>query len=113
MASFIETYLHKALSDITYNDFKTFYARRLDENQTLEYKSGELLVGYQGENVRNGRLDKGKAEEGFIKLATSIAGLANAQGGLFVLGVKEVLVKGRNRQIIGKRPGVIYPVQLR
>lgn len=110
MASFIEAYLHKALADITYDDFKAFYGRRLDENQTLEYKSGELLVGYKGEYIRNGRLDKAGAHEGFIKLANSIAGLANAQGGLFVLGVTEILVRGRNGQIIGKRPGVIYPI---
>ncbi len=110
MASFIEAYLHKALADIAYDDFKAFCGRRLDENQTLEYKSGELLVGYKGEYIRNGRLDKARAHEGFIKLATSIAGLANAQGGLFVLGVKEVLVRDPNGQIIGKRPGAIYPV---
>ena len=110
MASFIETYLHKALPDITYADFKTFYGRRLDESQTLEYKSGELLVGYKGEYIRNGRLDKAKAHEGFIKLATSIAGLANAPGGLFILGVKEIQVKGNDGQISGKRPGAIYPI---
>ncbi len=110
MASFIETYLHKALPDVTYDDFNTFYGRRLDESQTLEYKSGELLLGYKGEYILNGKLDKARAHEGFIKLATSIAGLANAQGGLFVLGVKEVLVRDRTGQTIGKRPGAIYPV---
>jgi hypothetical protein len=111
MASFIEQYLHKSPSDITYDDFKDFYRRKIDENQTLEYKSGELLLGYQDGYVRNGVLDKSKAQDGFIKLAISIAGLANAQGGLFVLGVKEVLVKDqRSKQLIGKRPGAIYPI---
>jgi len=111
MASFIETYLHKNLSDITYDDFKDFYRRKIDESQTLEYKSGELLVGYQDGYIRNGTLDKSKAHDGYTKLATSIAGLANAQGGLFVLGVKEIQVKDpRSKQLIGKRPGAIYPI---
>lgn len=110
MASFIETYLHNAdLSAITFEDFKNFYRLKLDESQTLEYKSGELLVGYQGKYVHNGVLNKGAANEGFIKLATSIAGFANAIGGLFILGVKEIPIK-RKGQTIRKRPGTIYPI---
>jgi hypothetical protein len=110
MASFIEAYLHKAeLHAITFEDFNNFYKLKLDESQTLEYKSGELLVGYQGKYVRDGILDKEEANKGFIKLATSIAGFANAIGGLFILGVKEIQVK-KGGQTVRKRPGAIFPV---
>lgn len=110
MASFIEGFLHKAdLHTITFEDFKDFYRLKLDESQTLEYKSGELLVGYQGKSVQNGILDTEEANKGFIKLATSVAGFANAQGGLFILGVKEIQVRSRG-QVVRKRPGAIYPV---
>ena len=110
MASFIEAFLFKSdLHTITFEDFKNFYRLKLDESQTLEYKSGELLVGYQGRHIQNGVLNKGEANEGFIKLATSIAGFANAIGGLFLLGVKEIPVK-RKGQTVRKRPGALYPV---
>jgi hypothetical protein len=110
MSSFVEAYLHKTISDLEYSDFLAFYKRRLEESQTLEYKSGEKLIGPKGQHIQNGRLNKKEAHQGFIDLATSIAGFANAQGGLFVLGIKELLVKDRSKQTIGKRPGTIFPI---
>jgi hypothetical protein len=110
MTGFIETYLHKPVAAIEYSDFLAFYNRKLDEGQTLEYKSGELLTGYQDKYISNGRYNKDAAKDDFIKFATSIAGLANAEGGLFVLGVKEVPDKDDSGLVIGKRPGATYPI---
>jgi hypothetical protein len=108
MTSFLERFFHKTNpSDITYNDFLDFKRQNIEEHQYLDYKSGEILVGHDGRWIcRDGKLT---TDEGFVKLATVVAGFANAEGGLLILGIRELQEK-INRKIVKKRPGAIYPL---
>ncbi len=82
MATYIERYFKK--SDPTYQDFLIFLRQRIEENQTLEYKPRGLLV-YQDDSI----VPDSAPGRGFLTLAKIVAGFANAEGGLLVLGVKE------------------------
>lgn len=108
MVSFLERFFHKTVpSDITYNDFLSFRKQNIEEHQYLDYKSGEILVGHDGQFI--GKDGKLIIDEGFIKLAEVVAGFANAEGGLLILGIRELQEK-INRKIVKKRPGAVYPL---
>lgn len=93
MAAFLQRYLGKErVEDVSWDDFRQFLAQRLPEHQTLEYKSGEIMV------TADGKLRQpAKRHEvyGVLDVARAVAGLANAEGGLLVLGVRENTEKHR------------------
>lgn len=114
MPSFLERYFHKSVpSDITYEDFLNFRKLGTEENQNLDYKSGELLIGPNGKFIgQNGKLiNSSVVDEGFEGLAKAIAGFANAEGGLLVLGVREKTEKINGRPV-RVHPGAVYPLPL-
>jgi hypothetical protein len=50
VTSFLERFFHKTIpSDITYEDFLNFRKQSIEEHQYLDYKSGEILVGHEGQ----------------------------------------------------------------
>ncbi len=107
MATFLERFFYKSIpSDISYEDLRSFLKQGIEEHQNLDYKSGEILTGYKEGWIKNGKL---VSDEGFVKLAAVVAGFANAEGGLLVLGVRERQEK-INGKIVKKRPGAIYPL---
>ena len=109
MTTFIERYMKKARpEDISYADLRLFLAQQLKESQTLEYKAGGLLVDLNGA-VRQ-PLDDSDSY-GFPGLAKSIAGFANAEGGLLVLGVRERKEKHAG-QVVRIRPGSVDPLPI-
>src|SRR5258708_20583608 len=110
MVSFFERFFHKSVpSEITYEDFLEFRKLNIEEHQNLDYKSGELLIGYKGQLIgKNGRLT---SDEGFIALAKEVAGFANAEGGMIVLGIREIQEK-LNGKIVKVRPGAIHSLPL-
>lgn len=106
MTSFLERFFHKTIhGDITYDDFLNFRKQNIEEHQYLDYKSGELLVGHEGQWI--GRDGKLTTDEGFLKLAAVVAGFANAEGGLLIPGIRELEEK-IHRKIVKKRPGAVY-----
>lgn len=109
MASFLERFLKKTRpEEITFQDFEAFLEQSIEEHQNLEYKSGNLLVD------RNGSLIKPQKRWdviGSLALAKTVAGFANAEGGLLVLGVEELEEK-HNGVVIRRRPGSIAPLPI-
>ncbi len=78
--------------EITWADFINFKKQNLEENQNLEYKAGKLLY----------------LRKDYQKLAKMVAGFANAEGGLLVLGVTEHEQKDKKtKQVIRIRPGAV------
>lgn len=106
---FIERYLKRARpEDVTVTDFRTFLAQRVEEHQTLEYKPRGLLV-HKDDSIIRPR-DSNEVI-GFTALAKSVASMANAEGGLLILGVKERPEKIRGA-VVKIRPGALSPLPL-
>ena len=107
MAMFLERYIKKSKpEEITYEDFITFMDLAIEEHQTLEYKPRGILV------EKDGTLKKSHNQKdilGFSALAKSVASLANSEGGLLILGVKEKPEKYKGT-IVKMRPGHITPL---
>jgi len=105
---FLQRYLGKSRpEDVTYADFQSFLAQKLGEHQTLEYKSGEVVV-----LMPDGKLKYPTDPRdifGILEIAKAVAGLANAEGGLLVLGVRQKPEK-HGKAIIGILPGAIKGV---
>jgi hypothetical protein len=104
LTTFLERYLKKTKpEEITYRDIVQFLQQEVEENQNLEYKPRGLLVKQDGTvHQPANRWDI----VGFSALAKSVAGFANAEGGLLVLGVKEIEDKN-DGVVIKKRPGPV------
>jgi hypothetical protein len=109
VTTFLERFFNK--QDPTYQDLENFLQSEIEESLNLDYKSGELLVGHQGKNIVNGKLDNNKSDKGFSDLARVLIGFANAEGGLLILGVQE-LPETINGKRIKIRPGSIEPLPL-
>jgi len=62
---------------LLYEDFLNFRKQKIEEHQYLDYKSGEILVGHQGQWI--GKDGKLTTDKGFLKLAAVVAGFANAE----------------------------------
>jgi predicted HTH transcriptional regulator len=109
VTAFLERFLKKTRSEaITFQDFEAFLQQGIEEHQNLEYKSGNLLVD------RNGSIIKAKNRWdviGFSALAKTVAGFANAEGGLLVLGVEEEDEK-YDEVVIRRRPGSVTPLPI-
>jgi Schlafen, AlbA_2 len=104
LTSFLERFFKKARPDeITYQDFVSFLRQGIEEHQTLEYKPRGLLVKRDDTIIRP---RSPQEVSGFIALAKTVSGFANAEGGLLVLGVNEKpeRYKGTTVKI---RPGAI------
>lgn len=87
MPEFIERFFKKAKPEsITFDDLRQFVSERIEENQNLEYKPRGLLV--KADDSLLTTIDS-RQIAGFSALAKSVAGFANAEGGLLILGVKE------------------------
>lgn len=107
MAMFLERYLNKSKpEDITYDDFISFMDLAIEEHQTLEYKPRGILVKQDGALIKT---TNPKDILGFSSLAKSVASLANSEGGLLILGVKEKPEKYKGT-IVKVRPGRITPL---
>ncbi|MHB9112534.1 MAG: AlbA family DNA-binding domain-containing protein [Thermoleophilia bacterium] len=106
MAGYIEQYFDKAIEDVTYADLKSFLDQRVEEHQTLEYKPRGILVR---ENDTVIKPSSPTEISGFVALAKTVAGFANAEGGLLILGVKERAEKHRGT-IVKMRPGALSPL---
>lgn len=107
MAMFLERYIKKSKpEDITYEDFLSFMKLAIEEHQTLEYKPRGLLVKKDGGLIKS---TNPKEIIGFSALAKSVASLANSEGGLIILGVKEKPGKYKGT-IVKMRPGRITPL---
>jgi Putative DNA-binding domain len=109
MATFFERYLKKARpEDITYSDLDAFLQQGIEEHQNLEYKPRGMLVRQDNSIIKStNRWDV----VGFSVLAKVVAGFANAEGGLLVLGVEE-LEERYDGVVIKKRPGAIKPLPI-
>jgi hypothetical protein len=111
MASFLERYLRRdRLEKISYQDFEHFLAQSIEEHQNLEYKPRGMLVDRNDVVIKpknNNRWDI----VGFSVLAKVVAGFANAEGGLLVLGVEE-LEERHEGTLIKRRPGGISPLPI-
>ena len=109
MVTFLERYLKKSRTeDITYSDLDAFLQQDIEENQNLEYKPRGMLVRQDDSIIKSpNRWDV----VGFSTLAKVVAGFANAEGGLLVLGVEE-LVEWYDKVPIKKRPGPISPLPI-
>lgn len=104
MSTFIERYFGKKANQITYDDFNNFIKQKVEEHQTLEYKPRGLIVGADDKIRKTDR-----PQDGFNGLAKSVASMANAEGGLLILGVKEKPEKHKGK-IVKIRPGTITPI---
>jgi Putative DNA-binding domain len=101
---FLERYLKKTRpEDITYQDFLHFLQQGVEEHQTLEYKPRGILVKQDNSIIKS---SNPRDLTGFAELAKSVAGFANAEGGLLVLGVREKPEKYKG-EVVKIRPGVI------
>jgi len=109
LASFLQRYLKKSNPEnITYKDFLHFFQQGVEEHQTLEYKPRGMLVN-QDDTIK--KSSNPRDIVGFLELAKSVAGFANAEGGLLVLGVKEKPEKYKG-EVVKIRPGVISALPL-
>lgn len=109
MALFLERYLKKTRpEDITHQDFLQFLQQGVEEHQTLEYKPRGILVKQDNSIIKP---SNPRDVLGFVELAKSVAGFANAEGGLLVLGVKEKPEKYKG-DIVKIRPGAISALPL-
>jgi hypothetical protein len=107
MAEFIERFFKKAKPEtITFGDLRQFVSERIEENQNLEYKPRGLLV--KADDSLLTPMDS-RQVVGFSALAKSVAGFANAEGGLLILGVKEKAQKYKGTTV-KVRPGLITPL---
>lgn len=86
----------------------SFLRQGIEEHQTLEYKPRGVLVRQDDTIIRS---SNSREIKGFSELAKSVAGFANAEGGLLVLGVKEKPEKYRG-ETVKIRPGVISPLPI-
>lgn len=112
MVTFLERFFNTSdPSGISYQDFENFLLSGVEENLNLDYKSGELLIGWQRSYIVNNRLENNRSDKGFSDLAKAIIGFANAEGGLLMLGVKELpeVINGRPIKV---RPGAVEPLPL-
>lgn len=104
MTSFLQRYLKKTKpEDITYKDVLHFLQQGVEEHQTLEYKPRGILVKQDNTIIKS---SNPREIMGFAELAKTVAGFANAEGGLLVLGVKEKPEK-YNGEVVKIRPGAI------
>src|SRR5579862_6427653 len=107
MTSFLEQYLKKAgPEDVTLHDFEAFLQQGIEEHQNLEYKPRGTLVRRDDSIVKSTNRWE---VVGFSILAKVVAGFANAEGGLLVLGVEELEEKYQGT-VIKKRPGGLSPL---
>lgn len=106
MAGYIEQYFEKAVEDVSYADFKSFIDQRVEEHQSLEYKPRGILVRKDDSIIKPSSPNE---ISGFVDLAKTVAGFANAEGGLLVLGVKEHAEKYKGT-IVKIRPGAVSPL---
>jgi len=106
MAGYIDHYFEKSAKDVTYSDLLSFLGQRIEEHQTLEYKPRGILVR---ENDSIIKPSSPTEISGFVALAKTIAGFANAEGGLLVLGVKERAEKYKGTTV-KIRPGAVSPL---
>ncbi len=105
MTSFLERFLKKTRPDeITYQDFVSFFRQGVEEHQNLEYKPRGLLVKRDDTIIKQ---QYPQEISGFVALAKSVSGFANAEGGLLILGVNErsekykgTTVKSRSKKVI-------------
>jgi predicted HTH transcriptional regulator len=105
MTTFLERYFHKSTpEDIQYSDLEQFISLGIEENLNLEYK-GNILVRKDGTSLDL----KNDHKVGFTGLARSVSSMANAAGGLLILGVEEV-EEQLQKQTIRIRPGKITPL---
>ena len=73
----------KAIGEITWADVELLVTQRAEESATLEFKSGEIY------SHREGKSDRSIANEARDTIAKEVAALANAYGGLIIIGVAE------------------------
>lgn len=107
MATYISRFFPNSDPDrITIKELREFLALRIEENQNLEYKPRGILVKADNSIIQP---QTQSHIVGFLALAKSVAGFANAEGGLLVLGVKEKVenFKGTISKI---RPGAIAAI---
>lgn len=83
--SYITQFLHKALEEVSASDIEQFVKQGLEENVHLEYKSIEMY-----DNVD--------------KLSLSVSAFANADGGLLILGIREMEEKDKKGRTIRIEP---------
>jgi predicted HTH transcriptional regulator len=91
-----------------YQDLERFLQQGVEEHQTLEYKPRGLLVKQDDSVIKP---EKEHQVLGFTALAKTVAGFANAEGGLLVLGVKEEDER-HGGVVVKKRPGPLSPLPL-
>ncbi len=104
MTSFLERFLKKTRPDeITYQDFVSFFRQGVEEHQNLEYKPRGLLVKRDDTIIKQ---QYPQEISGFVALAKSVSGFANAEGGLLILGVNERSEKYKGTTV-KIRPGAI------
>jgi len=86
---YIERYLKKTVLDkITKEDIEEFIKQQIEENKNLDYKCIDLYNNP-------------------TQLSRTIVAFANGDGGLIVLGVREINEKDKRGNIIRKIPGEI------
>jgi schlafen family protein len=108
-AEFLGRFLKKhEPSEVTYADFEAFIRQRIEEHQNLEYKPRGLLVRRDGTVIPT---FNPREIIGFSALAKSVASLANSEGGLLVLGVKEK-PESHKGTVVKIRPGTVTPLPL-
>lgn len=84
MINFIEQFFPKALTQqINQKDLEKFLVNKIEESQNLEYKDFFKVFNRKGEINKNDNYDGDK------ELCKSVAGMANSEGGLIILGIKE------------------------
>lgn len=88
--NYCEHYFGKAtLSDLTYEDIKTFFSEEQEENETLEFKSGQEFVNL---NDFDDFLNK--------HIIRTIAAFLNSAGGVLIWGSpREQKIDGRNEKV--------------
>ena len=109
MPTFLDRFLR--ISDpsrITYANFVDFLAQGIEEHQNLEYKPRGMLVKKDDSVVTS---SNPRDLLGYTALARSVASMANAEGGLVVLGVREKPERFRGA-VVKIRPGAVTPIPL-
>jgi len=95
-------------SEVTYAHFTQFLAQGVEEHQNLEYKPRGMLVKKDDSIVSS---SNPRDLVGYTALARSVASMANAEGGLVVVGVREKLERFKGT-VVKIRPGAMTPIPL-